>query len=125
MASQPSDAELHDIVQRYQVAWGTRAELATPDGTVQSVGYVIELQATPERDQESLASARPGWRAVESALERLQLGHDRQPEMSATITIVHPDGTASRPPDSAQHQRLEAMVGRLRALGAREGSARR
>jgi hypothetical protein len=48
--------------------------------------------------------------------------HDARPEVSATVSVLHRDGSgANRAPDDEQQKRLAAIVGRLRELGAQEG----
>jgi hypothetical protein len=134
------DGELQDLVRRYHVTWETRPEMAPSGRSVASIGYVIELNAVPDHPDDPAAIACPECRAVEDALERLtsaiapeevihigrgarQLGsgHPGQPEVSATVTVLHRDGGgANRPPDEAEHARFKEILDRLRTLGAQE-----
>lgn len=136
-----SDSELQDLVRRYRVTWETRPEMASNGRSVSPIGYVIELSAVPDHPGHEDPIACPECLAVEDALARLtaaiapsesvhvgrgarQFGraHDGRPEVAATVTVLHQDGGgANRPTDQAEQQRLDALLGRLRALGAQEG----
>jgi hypothetical protein len=139
--SEPGDSELRDLVLRYHVTWQTRPEMASNGHSVSPIGYVVELNAVPDHGPHESDVACPECHVVEDALERLansvgfpdvvhvgrgtrEFGsaHNGRPEMSATVTVLHRDGGgANRPADPEEHKRLEALVGRLRSLGAQEG----
>jgi hypothetical protein len=52
---------------------------------------------------------------------QLGSGHGTRPEVTATVTVLHHDGgNDNRPRDAQEHERLEALLGRIRALGAQE-----
>lgn len=134
------DGDLRQLVQRYRVTWETRPELAPKGRSVAPIGYVIELCAVPAPSGHDETLACPECRAVEDALEQLmaavapsevvhvgrgtrQLGtaHDKKPEMTGTVTVLHRDGGgANRPPDDDERKRLAQIVDRLRDLGAQE-----
>jgi hypothetical protein len=134
------DADLRHLVRRYRVTWETRPELAPKGRTVAPIGYAIERCAVPDHPGHDERIACPECSAVEDGLEQLvgavapsevvhvnrgalQLGtaHDKAPEVTATVTVIHRDGGgANRPPEAGERKRLTEIVGRLRDLGAQE-----
>jgi hypothetical protein len=135
------DKDLRELVRRYRVTWETRPEMGPNGHSVSPIGYVVELNAVPDDPKQASMIAPPAVEAVEDALERIvhavadaadigqvargsrQLGasHDARPEVSATVTVLHHDGKSdNRPADDDEKKRVDALVERLRALGAQE-----
>ena len=135
------DNDLRELVRRYRVTWETRPEMGPNGHSVSPIGYVVELNAVPDDPKQASMIAPPDVQAVEDALERvvrsvadasdigqvargsrrLGMSHDARPEVSATVTVLHHDGKSdNRPDDDDEKKRVDALVERLRALGAQE-----
>jgi hypothetical protein len=135
-----SDNELRELVRKYRVTWETRPEMGPSGHSVAPIGYVVELSAVGDDPKHAGMIAAPESHDVEDALEKIvsavaesevshvargtwQMGtaHDTRPEVTATVTVLHHDGgNDNRPQDDKEQQRLEALLGRIRALGAQE-----
>jgi hypothetical protein len=134
------DSELRELVRRYRVTWEVRPEMGPSARSVAPIGFVVELNAVPDDPAEAATIAAPRSGAVEDALAKIagaigadevvhvgrgtwQLGtaHDARAEITATVTVLHHDGKGdNRPQNPAEQERAEALVERLRALGAQE-----
>jgi hypothetical protein len=135
-----SESELRELVRRYRVTWEARSEMGPSGRSVAPIGYVVELNAVGDDPQHAKMMTPPETHEVEEALEKiasavaeteishvnrgtwqLGTGHGTRPEVTATVTVLHHDGgNDNRPRDAQEHERLEALLGRIRALGAQE-----
>lgn len=136
------DSALRELVSRYRVTWESRHEMAPRGGSsVGPVGYEVELTAVPDHPPEGVRFDCPNCTDVERALEQitaavaprevvhvgrgerqLSTAHGHQPEIPATVTVLHRHGHGvSEPITEELRKRRDAIVGRLRDLGAQEG----
>jgi hypothetical protein len=141
-----SDGALRELVQRYQVTWESRPEVAVVNGSAAPIGFVVELSAIADHAEDLSAPQCSSCSAMAASLERLaraalpsspapsgssetiRVGrdrwqvdptHDSRREMSAAITILH-QGRVNRPVEEPQRNRVGHIVSRLRDLGAPE-----
>lgn len=136
------EAELRDLIERYQIAWTVRQELAVHDGTLRPIGFVVELSGTHREPKHTPTPGCEECRPLRAALERIahavlpdetrpswydvvveagfgfEHGRTDRPEISATISVLH-RGAIDRPVDACERECVDEIGRHLSALGAR------
>lgn len=142
----PELAPLRELVRRHQICWESRPERAIVGESLTAVGFVVEIAAThdhpPHEPLSGCEECAIPLRALEAIVAfvlprghhesvyevhvqwgRLQYARRRgnRPEVTATIQILHGDG-ADRPVDPCEERCLNEIKGKLKELGATEGT---